>query len=240
MHKLKVFGLALVAVFAMGVVVASSASATSGAFTSEKASTTITGTQINAEHVFTTTHGTVKCSTATFHGQSAATVFTSITLTPTYSGCKFAGLNATVNFTSCEYVFQAGETDKTAEGVDDPNKIKATVEIKCNTLGDKIDVQVTGSECIVTVFPQTLGGITLDNSGGATTAMDILATINVSGIDYTVDNPTKCPNKSDVTNHTEVALASYVGEATLTGESVLTAKEIEEGKTRTPIGITVH
>jgi hypothetical protein len=236
MQKLKALGLALVAVFAMSAVVASAAQAAT-AFTAEKVPAEVTGTQTAGNitglarnsNQFTTTHGTVICTGTTFTGTVTEAVSTKIKLIPAYAGCKLSGLAATVTMTSCFYEFTAKETDEGS-----PERINVTTEIKCTTAGDKIDVKVTGSECQVTVFPQTLSGVTLDNSGVSSPAsgMDILATIDVQGIDYTVDNPTKCPNPSDVTSHTEEKLASYEGLATLQAHV--------PGAPASPIGITVH
>jgi hypothetical protein len=210
-RKLKGLGLALIAVFALGAV--SVASASAGTFTAAKGAT-ISGEQISgtitsktvAKHEFTTVAGTVKCTTATFAGTAAAAESTTQELEPTYGGCTIAGsVPVTIDVNSCKYLFHAGTAGA------------ATVDVRCPS--SPITVTVTGSTCSITIggtsggVNQGLGGITLTNSG-TSTAMDIVASIDVTGIHYIVDNGPSCPNAPASGTYTD---GSYRGVATIKG-----------------------
>jgi hypothetical protein len=206
-RKLKSLGLALIAVFALGAV--SVASASAGTFTAT-AGATISGEQVSgtitaktvAKHEFTTAAGTVKCTTATFTGTAAAAESATQELAPTYKECTLAGsVPVTIDVNSCKYVFHAGTAGA------------ATVDVRCPS--SPITVTVPGSTCEITIggavggVNQGLGGITLDNSG-TSTAMDILATIDVTGIHYIVHG--SCPNVPPPGTYTD---GSYRGVATI-------------------------
>ncbi|HET6996950.1 MAG TPA: hypothetical protein VFI03_00040 [Solirubrobacterales bacterium] len=217
-HKLKSLSLALVAVFALGAVVASSASA--GTFTADP-SATITGKQISGtitggvktQHEFTTKAGTIKCSTATFHGVATAAATTEQTLTATYSGCFLGGVVPVhVRMNSCDYLFTAGNT---VGG--NPDTVEVGAHVKCSNLGDKIEVEATGSTCKITIPAQgPLTGIETHNRTDASTnRMDVEATIDVHSITYEVHG--SCPNSPAQTVHFNDG--TYRGVATLTSDS---------------------
>jgi hypothetical protein len=158
-RKLKTLGVALVAVFALTAVMASAASAAS--YTSSTYPTTATATSAAGNDVFTTEGGTVECASHFVGTLSAAS--SSLTITPTYTGCKaFGFLEASV--TGCEYEVTASST--TLSNI----HIRKTCTIKAGT-------------CHITVHPQgPLSHVgTTNNAGG-----DVSLRATVQNISYTV------------------------------------------------------
>lgn len=99
---------------------------------------------------------------------------TSITLTPTYSGCKLGNLNAVVDTDGCHYRF-------TAETVGEHGR----VHVECEA-GKEILVTVPELGVTLTIPTQTPtgGGVHYTNVGG-TSDGDIKAKATVTGISYT-------------------------------------------------------
>lgn len=109
-NKLKVLGLALVAVFAMSAVAASAASANQ--FMSEGGgSTTVTATQVG-EHVFTVDGASVTCEVATFSSVGeVASPATSVKVSPNYEECTaFTFFTAKIQTEGCYYNLHVGAT----------------------------------------------------------------------------------------------------------------------------------
>ena len=208
-RNLKFLGMALVAALAMSAVVASLASADE--FKSEAENVALTGSQekhleggVEKNDRFTTDGGTVECTTADYTGTQAAKSTSSVTLTPVYSGCTFAGLSADVDMNSCDYRFTIGAAT-TGE-----------VHLECTTAGDEITVTVGPTatpRCIIHVPPQTIGGITYSNTG-TTTTREITASINTATLHYSQTAGTgsgACATADNTTN------GSYIGAAKVTG-----------------------
>lgn len=205
-RNLKMFGMAIVAVFAMSAVAASMASADS--FTAEKAPVTYTGNQSEA-NVFTTTVGTVKCTVTTFKGTVNSTSTTTASVTPTYSGCTAFGFPADIEVNGCEYLLHVGAATT------------GTVDVVC-PVGKEITVVATTSatnptpKCIVHIKAQSgLGTVTYSNVGTGTTR-EVLVSVNVSGIHYTHTPGSglgACPTEGTSTTGT------YTGSVLVTGES---------------------
>jgi hypothetical protein len=231
-HKLKALGLALVAVFAMSSVVASAASA--GEFTAEKAPVTITAEPINGtitnvaitKHEFKTTAGVIKCTPATADGTVSALTATTITLKAIYgntaagTGCTIGGIGGpVVHMNSCDFQFTAGNTIAS-----DHNTITVAAHVLCEIPGDSIDI-TGGGNCTIQIPPQTFpeNQITLHNRGGAGSAMDIEATIDIVGIGYTVTGT--CPNGA-VSMTGAAADGEFKGVTTIKGEDPVTGAAI--------------
>src|SRR4051794_18898445 len=89
MKNLKMFGLALAAVFAMSAVVASAASAAEE-FHGPSGTTTLTGSQVGND-VLTTMGGTMTCTTITYAGAVVGPTSTEASGAPTFSGCTSFG-----------------------------------------------------------------------------------------------------------------------------------------------------
>jgi hypothetical protein len=153
-RKLKMLGLALVAVFAMSAVGASAASAVLLHSNSTGTFTHITAHQIGANQ-FDLANGTpVKCGTvlfdATFHGTTAS----DLTVTPTYSSCTAAGQKAEIATNGCTYTIT---TPTETEPLNKDN-YHAVVHLVCPA-GKSVEIKVPTAGCTVSVAAQTPTGV---------------------------------------------------------------------------------
>ena len=108
MRNFKALGLALVAVFAMSAVVASSASATS--FTAESYPQHLTAEDIAPADKFTVSGNELSCTDETFTAQSGLAATTTLEFIPDYVNCKTEGSafnNVTVTENGCTFTFDA-------------------------------------------------------------------------------------------------------------------------------------
>lgn len=192
-NNLKVLGLALVAMLALGATSASAAE-----FHSESASTTVTGSQ-STTNTFTTDSGTVHCSTATFTGSQSGTTATAVKVTPTYTGCKSTGFieaNVTVDTNGCHY-------NITADGQVHLEECEA----------GKSGIVVTAPFCTITVTSgQTLNSVSFANTGSGTT-QEVTVTANVNNIAYH-ESGGLCKNSGSSTTG-----GTYGGSVKVTGET---------------------
>ncbi|HEX3735701.1 MAG TPA: hypothetical protein VHU86_11195 [Solirubrobacterales bacterium] len=179
-RNLKILGLAVVAVMAMGAVMASAALATPQ-FTATEYPVEIHGaggTGSTAEK-FTTEAGTVECGASTFTGtQSGAS--STLTMHPTYTECvAFGFLSAAVNTEECNYIFHANTKVST-------DHYTLSTDVSCPA-GQSI--KITASTCSAEVKAQTgltpVNAVNDPESGGK--AEDVTVTPAVNGqIAYTV------------------------------------------------------
>jgi hypothetical protein len=100
--RLKVLGLAVIAVLAVAAAVASGASAVQ--FHSESEKTFFRGEQVSA-FAFDTTAGSVKCKKVTYTGESLTKTSESLTLAPVYEECTAFGLASVVHMNGCTYKY---------------------------------------------------------------------------------------------------------------------------------------
>jgi hypothetical protein len=182
-RNFKVLGLALAAVFAMSAVGASGASAqTTHTFTSELAGTTfLTGTsETGTIDKFTVASliGTlaVECH-GSFKGSQTGTAADEVTITPSYTNCKFNGAAATVDVGStCDYKF---DSDTDANG-------HAKVKVEgCSATETSKMIAVTNSLCDMYFTNQTAEeGVTYTNvanhAGTGKTAITVKATVKAA------------------------------------------------------------
>lgn len=166
-RNLKALGLALIAVLAMGALVAGNASAAGERFHSEKELTILTGENETGNiHVFKSGSLEIKCTTAKFAGTSKGVsagandfVATTVTVHPTYTGCSdniFGGTD-TVDTAGCNYVFSS-ETNATKH---------LPTEISCTT---GTAIKVTAPGCTLSFGTQKNGGgVSSANEGSSTT-----------------------------------------------------------------------
>jgi hypothetical protein len=212
-RKLKIMGLALVAVLAMSAMAAQAAQAgvfetesgSSAAVTGEQIEGTVTGAK-KTKHEFSTAAGVVKCSTATFSGTAAASS-EELSLTPTYSTCTLSGLEATVDMMGCSYKFHAGATVGGS-----PDAVAVTTDVIC-TGENEITVSVVGSECRVDIPAQNgLTGITAEDTTTASPKMDVDAIADGEKIKYSIENGASCPNTPANGVHED---GTYKGVATI-------------------------
>jgi len=184
-RKSKALGLALFAVFALSAMTASSASAAGELFHSDGDHTILDATQDGAEGsetgrpTFHTTVGKLTCKGVHAEVTITETTPSQITAKPTYTNCQGLGLTTHVHMNTCDFLF-------TSEKVDSD----APVHIKCEKLGDEIEIKATflGSEvnCVdVPAQTPTGGGVVYHEHvvGAKIRTLTIEAT--VKGIEYT-------------------------------------------------------
>jgi hypothetical protein len=186
----KAFGLALVAMLALGAFMAQAASAspltTTGGITAH-----LTGDQ-ESSHKFTTPNGSVTCTTASFDATQvteASGQINELTVAPTYSGCAAFGFaTAHVSVNGCTYTFTT--PTKIASGP--PVKVtwsgSSQLHIVCPA-GKSIEITPTTfgvSACTQFVGTQTpTGGHVIGINAGTAEKMDVTLETTLSGIHYT-------------------------------------------------------
>lgn len=196
--KLKVLGLALVAVLAMSAVTASAASAESKKFTAAKYPTTLTASQTN-KHVFEIGEFKVTCSVAKGSGELTAASETA-TLAPTYEKCESLGFAAEVKTNGCDYRLHAPPVGS-EEG---------SVDVVCPE-GKKIEISV--ATCTISIAAQ----VELKHVYIANTATDIDIHETLTSVHATVVKDSfLCPLENST-----VATAKYTGDTTLQGSSAI-------------------
>jgi hypothetical protein len=139
-HKIKALGIAMFAVLAISAVAASAVSANENAkFTSPIYPTTVFTTDSVMGNEFLTLFGApTGCKHVEFHGTLAAGSST-LTSNPKYKDCLFSSvLPATINLTSCDFLFHVGTT----KAADEYN---GSMSIACTTPGDTVDITVYSS-----------------------------------------------------------------------------------------------
>ena len=181
-RNLKALGLALVAVFAMGAVVASAASA-QGALTVEGPATLHAE---SSEHKFTSPSGTIECTENTFSATGVENKDEAVTIVPTYGGnCTIAGQPGTVDVNGCHLVLDDATTTESGD-------YAATVDIDCSTQEGSPGIVITTfaggghgfQVCKITVPAQTgIGPVTISNGGGSPD--DLVLSGTIKGVNYT-------------------------------------------------------
>lgn len=172
-RKLKVLGLALMAVFAMSIVGAQAASAAEveHEFLSDSNPTILKATdEPETNHTFTVGgFATVECEVAHFTGTSVGNVENeadTITMHPSYTDCSFFEEEATVDTSGCDYIFDS----------DTPNGSSADVFVECESTGIVIDT----AACTIWVGEQTTNpGVTYTNVANG----DVTVNASISGIE---------------------------------------------------------
>jgi hypothetical protein len=213
-RNIKALGLALVAVFAMSAVAASSASALH--FTGGSGITKVHGAQVGL-NVFTANGSPVECEEATFSGAVTAATTTEQTVDPAYNKCRFASktVNATVDINGCAFIL----TIPNAPNVNNP------VHVECPTTGSivhngfnntKVIIVTVPGLCEITIPEQTPtgGGVKYEpgTSGGK---KDLTVNANVTGIHYTTHG--NCQILSGKATDFTWTDGSYVGKVTVSG-----------------------
>jgi hypothetical protein len=208
MKRIRIIGVAFVAVFALSAVAAPAASASG--FEAETYPVSVFG-EANGQE-FTVFSGTINCTvtfSATLTGASAT-----LSVTVGYTNCTFAGLGVTtVNMEGCTFTFHV-EAEIPPVG---SKRFKASVDVVCPT-GKEITVRT--ATCVVKVPAQTgLKGIELVDVGvGATREVEVIA--NVNEITYNEGALCTKPGK-----HEKAAGGIYKGKVVLKGTDALSAQE---------------
>jgi hypothetical protein len=172
MTRIRIIGLAFVAVFALSAVAASAASAHT--FKAEKSPVTVKAKAENAQG-FKVASTVSVCKKAKFLGTGTSGAET-LEVHPEYEECE-VGLEGTgkanVETTGCNYVFHAAA----------PSTSEGSVDIKCEGT-HVIKVNVVKLGCEITVGPQTgLKKIEYVNEG-ALTLRKVKVNANVTGIKW--------------------------------------------------------
>jgi len=213
-RNLKILGLALVAVLAMGAMFASAASATDFFTTSNQKKALLTGT--SHDHKFSIGATSFQCTTTVFtgtavHGASEATVLPKYTgvlnATPHETPCTSSLGTVTWHVNDCHYRL-TGNTTGSDSGTD------ATIWIQCPA--GKV-IQTTGAfGCTISIPSQTptSGGVTYTNLPNHTGGAAIKVTTTSTGVTFTTTAPCGL-----------VGLPAHGNNATFTGTMTLTGWE---------------
>jgi len=229
-RKLKVLGLAFLAVFAMSALTASAAQAQLKVTTTGPTWLTFSGSKAKGGDTLTNqtfTVGTLQVACAAVSGHATVTNgATEVTATDiTYSECA-SNLPGpiTITMNNCDYKFHGGKTDPSnAE-----HGIEGEVDLICppGVAGPVIDLYTSAANhtagtvlCKLTVTPfVNKKEITYTNTAGSPNDFDLKA--NVPGIGFTKEGSILCPNGANP--------ATYTGEITVTGFKDLNSKVGEE------------
>jgi len=199
MSKVRVFAIAVVALLALGGLNASGASAK---FRAETSTGKFTATQENTNK-FSFTFGAFECTTANYTGNITSTEAESVELTPSYSGCKAAGLGATIHTNGCTFTLT---TD-----------VAGTIHITC-PVGKEITITMPSAgtvKCTVHIPAQTVTGATYTNIGTGTTREMIMHLEGITNITYSQTAGTgagACTSSHDTNG-------SLIGTQRVTGEN---------------------
>jgi hypothetical protein len=181
MKTVKTTGLAICMALLL-TAIAGAGSASAAQFRAEEYPTSVTGTQTVAPKFTTWEKGpTWTCSSMTTTG-TITVASTTLSLTPTFSGCSFFGSAAAVKVNSCKFVFN----NSSEQWVN-----SATMDVSCSKEGDQIEV-VTGV-CTMKIPPQTAlssaefsGGPQQEGPGGESYQRKINLALNTAGIKYSL------------------------------------------------------
>lgn len=205
MAKAKVLGIILMAALTMTAVESSTVSADE--FTAETYPTKLTGSKDGEfQDELATTAGPLKCATTSYSATVASNT-TTISLTPQFAGCTWAGFSATVDPEDCQYLVHIGSGTATEGGLD----------LVCTHAGE-LTVTSSGvgtAKCILHIPSQANIGLAkvMNIGSGATRELTIEGVM--TGIDYTHTKGTGLGSCSPGTG----ATGSFVFKARLTGES---------------------
>lgn len=180
-RKFKALGLALMAVFALSAVAASSASAVNHEFTASKTPVVLTGEQHINKHIFSIGAAKVECGKVKFVGTVAASPANTVTVAPEYKECVFEPFGAAeVKVNHCAYILGSDTTVGNEPGVE-----HAAVEVEC-TEGNSIEIVAPG--CTTKVAAQkNLHGVSYTNVTGS--KKEVTGHVTIKKIAYTKAGP---------------------------------------------------
>jgi len=206
----KAFGLALVAMLALGAFVAQAASAKPLTVeVGQETTVHLTGNQ-EESHKFVTSSGTVTCTSAVFNataGTGAGGAIDELTVFPTYTGCTAFGFaTAHVSMNGCTYTF----TTPSSIGSGVVTWGASQLHIKCSE-GRKIQITPTSfgvSVCTQFVEEQTpTSGHVIGKNVASSNPMDMTLEAAVTGLHY-FGSGGLCGDSSTHTN------GAYIGSST--------------------------
>lgn len=208
MRNLKVLGLALAAIFAIGALTVAIASADT--LTAEQYPVTLTGNQDEQTDAFTTTQGGVNCKKVTYHGQIVGPT-KEFELAPAINECTFFGFPGTVHMNGCKYKFTMTQPGAAAT--------TSLVDIVCPA-GQEITLTVVSAgtnKCTIHIPPQNgLSHVEWVNIGAGATR-EITGNITISGLRY---RHVKGTGLGSCTSG-EAVNGAYQGKIRVTGEGTV-------------------
>jgi len=155
--------------------------------------------------------GEFKCTSIKYAATVSSLSTSSISTTPTYSGCTFIGLAASVNMNGCTLKFnaspKAGNTTLTEDVVCPEGK---EITVTSPTVG--------APKCFLHFPPQTgLGPASVANIG-TTTTKEVTMSLAITNLGYSQTTGTaetgNCATADNTTN------GAYTGKALITGENL--------------------
>jgi hypothetical protein len=148
-------------------------------FEAESAPVTLTGQKDAAGEVLTTTAGNLQCTGVAYTGTLPAKAVTEFELAPTYTGCTFAGVPATVDVNGCKYRFTVVKISGTSR--------EGSMDVICPAEKTILitAVQAGTPKCTVHISPQAgRQSVTYTNVGAGATR-EITVDLGLAGIKYT-------------------------------------------------------
>jgi hypothetical protein len=148
-------------------------------FEAEAVPATLTGKLHAGKALILTTAGGLECNEASFTGSQAAKEVVEIELSPTYAGCTFLGMPATVDVNGCKYRFTVTKIEA--------GKREGSMDIVC---GGANEITITATmggvtKCTIHIPPQNdLRPVTYTNIGTGATR-EITIDVNVGALKYT-------------------------------------------------------
>jgi hypothetical protein len=227
--RLSIVGLALLAALALS---AAAGAGTAGAsqFRAQQYPANIAAAQGTASEAiqklaFGGGGSKLKCTTVGGSGSIGA-ASASLDVSPTYEGCAFAGVFATVSPNGCHLTYHSTTEAPPYAG---------TMDIACSE-GKAIEIQAN-TGCLVTIPAQSgLKGVELVNSGSGSTRT-VTVSYGVSGISYTGNS--SCPTgvKGSFANGTLSGTSTLSGSVGLRQVGVYVANaQVEDGPRFTAAG----
>lgn len=176
MNRLRNFGLALLAAFAVVAVLASTAAAEPFFFTSAVEHTTLSGAQVGASKI-TVSGGTVNCANASYSGSIAEVAVSELTMVPAFKECTALGFsNAEVKANSCSLKL----TPLVQEGAN----FEGEADVECEEAGDAITIVAKSAgvtKCTLRIGAQEMKKVTYVEEGSPTA---LRANLNITGMKY--------------------------------------------------------
>jgi hypothetical protein len=196
----------------LGTTQASAAFTAPGASESQK---TFLTAETTTKHVLTTPEGTVSCTTVSSSGSVTGPEQSSLTLSPTYSGCEAFGFKTThVTANGCTYRFEAPTSEPTlGQATGTPSQVRCpagkTITITPTSFG--------ASVCTMQIAEQSpsKGHVVYINNVKAGVEMDYAANATVEGLHYTSTGGACGSNEthSDATYSGQTTIKGYEDEA---------------------------
>ncbi|HEX6687893.1 MAG TPA: hypothetical protein VF085_04425 [Solirubrobacterales bacterium] len=210
-RKLKIPGLALLAVLAVSGTLASAAHAAPFAFRSDGFLTKIIGESGGLK--FTVEGGSLTCAKTTYLGEQAGEENELLLVFPMYENCKFGAMGLTADVEPGGCTFEFFQDNNTENG-----KFDVITSILC-PVGGKMTITVTAmgqTSCTITLGEQTLGTGTVFTNGKieAFELLDYKGDINVSGVKYNQEAGTglsKCATADGKANGTYIDVPTFTG-----------------------------